>query len=156
MEVGSGPRPDDDPPLTPVPLTPDSLYNLTGGEDFVSPLQGLNTPSSVLLYLFEFLGPVAFVLNLFVLVSCLIILRHGDTDRPSLVFVAHNALLDLVTILFDALVVTDAVTPSLTEEEGAGSLPKAGELGNACRVEQGGEKEEMFTSLLLLYQCFFD
>ncbi len=62
--------------------------------------------------------------------------RHGTSDRPSLVLVAYNAALDLLTILFDALVLSNAVNPSLAEKE---SLPEAKEMESACRIEQGKE-----------------
>ncbi len=58
--------------------------------------------------------------------------------------VAYNAAVDLLTILFDALVVTDAVNPSLAEQD---SLPEAEEIEGACRVEQGLVAFTMFACL---------
>ncbi len=49
-------------------------------------------------------------------------------------FVAYNAALGLGTVIFNLLVVTDAINPSIAETE---PLPEVEELLQNCKVEQG-------------------
>ena len=135
LKDASRPPPDLPPSLHAHTLTPDFLLNLTSGRDFIGPLSAFNGPASVVFLLFEFVSPLSLALNLFVLVSCAAILVRGSSDRPALVLIAYNALLDIFTIVADALVATSAVNPSLAET--AAPLPDGRELQRRCSVEHG-------------------
>ncbi len=112
------------------------LAQLSGGHDFISPLRRYNLPVSIVTVVFELVTPVALVLNLFVFVSCLLILSKQKSDRPALVFVAYNSLLDIFTIVADALVITGAVNSSLADVDDDG-LPTEEILTKRCSAEKG-------------------
>ena len=114
-----------------------SLLDLTGGRDFVSGLQSFNTPIAVLLVVFEVITPVSLALNLFVFFSCAAILGRQCSDRPALLFIAYNALLDLFISVADALVMTGAINPSLGTIPVGGDLPTEEQLTRRCSQEKG-------------------
>lgn len=114
-------------------LTENILTNLTG-KNYISPLAKFNLPMKVLLLTFEILSPISLFLNLFVFFSCFAILFKKTCDRPALVFIAYNSLLDVFTTIADAIVITGAVNPSLAN---ADDLPDEQELEHRCSVEKG-------------------
>ena len=119
-------------------LTPELLFNLTGGRDYISPLQKFNIPIQVLLVIFEVITPVSLILNFFVFFSCIAILVRRSSDRPALIFIAYNALLDVFIIIADAIVMTGAVNPPLGSIPVGGIFPDEWELTRRCSVEKGG------------------
>ena len=114
-------------------LTEELLFNLTK-KDYISPLSQFNVPMTVILFLFEIVSPISLLLNLFVFVSCIIILWKKSSDRPALIFIAFNSVLDIFTTVTNAIVITGAVNPSLANVV---VLPEAGELTHRCSVEKG-------------------
>ena len=124
-------------PIEKYPLTPELLFNLTGGRDFIGPLQKFNVPMQVLLVVFEVITPVSLTLNFFVFFSCIAILIRKTSDRPALIFIAYNALLDVFIITSDHIVMTGAANPPLGDVPIGGVLPDEEELTRRCSVEKG-------------------
>ena len=138
-------------------LTLIEFQNLTPTHDFVSPLREFNLFEEICLVLFEIVTPLSLLFNLFVFVSCLAILFKSVSQRvcrqqrthkemfqkeedrhPSLVFIGFNSLLDILTSIVDALVITKTVDPQLaTAVSHPNELPTLETLVFRCQIEKG-------------------
>ncbi len=75
---------------------------------------------------------------MFVLISCFLILRRGQSERPALLLIMFNAAVDVFTIVCDSVVMTDVVNPNIGDmSEGSENLPSEKQLIRNCRVEVG-------------------
>ncbi len=134
------------PPNDEFLLSPEYLRNLTGGIDFVTPLAHLDSAAASLALLSDLVSPVSLSLNVFVLASCVGILRRGASDRPALVFIAHNAGLSVVSVCVNALLVVGVVNPSLEDEP---ELPSKEKLNKRCSGEQGDKGNRCWAGSLV-------
>ena len=95
-------------------LTIQSLKDLTG-QDFLSPLLMYSPASAFIFYLSLTVCPVALLLNLVVLVSSLVITARSG--KPTFIFIAYNAVVDIWVILSTFVVVNGWFNPELAFDE---------------------------------------